>query len=191
MQTKIDINIPKTSRARSVVPGHVFRQVHFKWVPPAFAVEYEKFEGKLVTEKPQYDSLTTFAANPSMKGIYSVSGNPDDMMAKYFAGYLVHLHMAANPNAHVVWQPIYGGFDNKLIENPIQGITMLVLTNLTPNATAVKLEKARDLLEFYADIPRVVVSAGTDPMTFMCGKLYLPINALAYFQGRSLNTEVI
>lgn len=191
MSTRIDINIPKTSRSRSVVPGHVFRQVAFKWTPSAFAVEYEKFDGKLVTEKPQYDSLATFTANPAMKGIYSVSGNPDDMMAKYFAGYLVHLHMVATPSANVVWHPIYGGFDNKLLENPVQGITMLVLTNLTPNATPVKLEKARDLLEYYSDIPRVVVSAGTDPMSFMCGKLYLPIHALAYFHGRSLNTEVI
>lgn len=190
-QNTIKIEVPKNSRARSVVPGHVFRQQPFKWDVPAFPVEHEKFEGKLVTERPQIESFKTFIGDPSFKGIYSVAGSPDDVQAKYFAAYLTHVHMQAFPQACVVWHPLYGGFSNQLLENPISGVSLLVLYNLTPSSTPVKLEKARDLLEYYNDAARIVISAGTDPVTFMCGKLFMPINGIAMHLGKALNVEVL
>lgn len=185
------IEVPKNSRARSVVPGHIFRQPPFTWEPRAFAIELPKFDGKLVSEGPQKESLDTFIANPGYKGIFAVSGNPDDQMAKYFAAYLVHHHLQTFPSAVVHWETVYGGFDNKLLAQPRDDISMLVLSNLTAESTAAKLEKTRDLLEYYSNIPRIVVSAGTDPMSFLCGRLYCPVNAMVYIQARSLNTTVI
>lgn len=185
------IDVPKTSRARTIVPGHVFRQTAFNWEPQAFAVEHEKFDGKLVSETPQKQSLETFIANPGYKGIFGVAGNPDDQMAKYFAAYLVHQHMQTYPSGAVHWEVLYGGFENKLLTQPKDGISMLVLSNLTVDSTQSKLEKARDLLEYYSNIPRIVVIAGTDPMSFLCGKLYCPVNAMVYIQGKALNSVVI
>ncbi len=185
------IEVPKLSRARAAVPGSVFRQAPFTWEPQAFAVEHEKFIDKLVSEAPQRQSVETFLANPGYKGIFGVAGNPDDQMAKYFAAYLVHHHMKTFPHASVHWETVYGGFENKLLKEPKDGISMLVLSNLTVDSTAVKMEKARDLLEYYSNIPRVVVCTGTDPMSFLCCKLYCPINAMVYIQGKALNLQVI
>lgn len=190
MENIVKIEVPKSSRARNVVPGHVFRQAPFKWNIPAFAVEYEKFEGKLVTEKPQADSLETFTKDPAFGGIYSIGGTPDDVQAKYFAAYLTHLHMQKFPNANVVWQPMYGGFSNKLLDHPISSITLLVLYNLTPTSTAVKIEKTRDLLEHYSNTTRIVINAGTDPVTFMCGRLFMPIHGLAMHTSKALSVDI-
>lgn len=188
----LNINVPASSKARPFIPGHVFRQAHFKWQPQAFALEDAKFEGKLVSEKLQIDSLATFEQNTKFPGIFAIGGNPDDARAKYFAAYLTHLHMQANGAAsHVIWEPIYGGFENRLLSKPDENVSMLVLYNLTPEATATKLEKTRDLLEHYSNIPRVIVLAGGDPVSFLCGRLHVPLNAIVYLQGQVLNTIVI
>lgn len=185
------IKCDNSARLRSVVPGSVFRQPPFKWTPTPFAVEHEKFDGKFVGENLQKASLKAFVSDPSFKGIFCVAGNPDDMMAKYLAAFLVMKHQQAFPNSMVKWEQLYGGFENKLIKEPVDGLTMLVISNITPDSTPVKLEKARDLLEHYNNIPRVVVAAGCDPISMLCGKLHVPINGMVYLQGKTFNSMVV
>lgn len=126
--------------------------------------------------------------------IYGVAGNPDDSKAKYFAAYLVASHIAhMRGEANVVWAPMYGGFDNPHMDENRASPTMLVLTNLTPNSTNFKLEKTRDLLEKFSDVPRVVVSCGMDPLSFLATRLFVPIHGLAYFSEALVkkNVEII
>ena len=73
---------------------------------------------------------------------------------------------------------LFGGNYDKLrssdeFRNSIGSIGLLVLNNLAENSTVEKIEKARDLCTLYADIPRVVVVAGIDPMVFSIEKLHL------------------
>jgi hypothetical protein len=170
-----------------VVPGSVWKQGAFKWEPSTFACESEKLHEKFIEPSVQNDSLLRFMKEPDLPMIYCVSGNPDDLKAKFFAAYLVQIHQQVlGLRANVVWHTIYGGFDNPLLKeyDPVDGKTdptMLVLSNLTPNAPGLKLDKTRDLLERFQDIPRIVVCAGEDPLSFMTTRLYSPVHALAYF----------
>lgn len=184
-------------QVRAMIPGSVWRQGPFKWDPVAFVTENEKLNDKLIEAKVQNASLSMFLDAPDTPMIYGVAGNPDDSKAKLFAAMLVNAHMnhMGPVKGNVLWHVLYGGFDNKIMKeyDEIDGKTrpsMLVLSNLTPNSTGVKLEKARDLIERFADIPIVVVSAGEDPMSFLTTRLYVPVNGLAYFSDSLIKKRI-
>lgn len=178
------IEVKQSPIIKSIVPGHVFRQVPFKFAPITFAPESERLNDKFFEPNVQNHSLAVFNKDPTTKMIYGISGNPDDSKAKYFAAYLVQQHIKAlGSSAVVVWNPIYGGYQNQLMDrsSDSNSPTLIVLTNLTPLSTNLKLEKARDILEKYTDIPRIVVCAGIDPVSFLATQLFVPIHGLAYF----------
>lgn len=166
------------------IPSHVYRQTPFKFEPVTFVPESTKLNDKFIEAGVQKKSLEMFIENPNLRMIYGVSGNPHDSKAKYFAAYLCSLHYKKVKNSNIIWYPLYSSFKNNLLDKMINGETakptMLVLTNLTPNSTQFRLEKARDLIEYFNDIPRVVVCAGEDPMSFLATRLYVPINGVFY-----------
>lgn len=181
------IIVPR-SDALAMLPGSIWQQSPFKWDPLPFGLESEKLQSdKIVDAKVQDDSLQRFMNKPDAPLIYGVCGNPSETKARYFAAYLVMLHckhigVKANP----VWHGLYGGFDNKLLKDysvvdPMYEPSILVLCNLASNSTSTKLEKAKDLIERFSSIPRIVVAAGEDPISFLSTKLYVECNALAYF----------
>lgn len=164
---------------------------YLKWAPTAFTVESPRLEQRIIEASVQEASLAAFTANPRRAMTYVVAGNPDDKDAKYFAAYLTQLHIQAlGINAEPRWESMTGVFDNPAMkENP----TMLVVTNLTPRSSNLKFEKTRDLLERHAAIPKVLVVAGEDPISFAATRLYAPVHALAYFGSPTSRTfnEVI
>ena len=190
------IKVRATSALRSIVPGTVWRQAPFKWDPQAFGVESERVHDRVIEATTQNNSLTAFLEDPEAPIIYGVSGNPDDARAKLFAAYLVAAHTERlGLRANVVWHTLYGQFDNPLLReyDPVDGKaspTLLVLSNLTAGSTGVKLEKARDLIERFSEIPRIVVSAGEDPISFHSTRLYTQINALAYFPNSMIKRRI-
>lgn len=193
---RVEVRHP-SQQLRAMIPGSVWKQGAFKWDPLAFVAESERLEDRIIEERIQRSSLAMFMDDPTAPMIYGVSGNPDDSKAKLFAAMLAQIHMnhVGNVKGNILWHVLYGGFDNKVLReyDEIDGKTapsMLVLSNLTPNSTSVKLEKARDLLERFADIPRIVVSAGEDPMSFLTTRLYVPVNGVAYFSESLVKKRV-
>jgi hypothetical protein len=189
------INVKQTTLIRSIVPGSVWRQRPFKWEPQPFAPESERLKDTIKDETLQNRSLRLFTDDPTLPMIYCVAGTPDDSKAKYFAAYLVSLHLEKlKSKARVVWQSLYGGFDNPLFKDygyySEDDPTLIVMSNLSPTATGTKLDKCRDNLERFANIPRIVVVAGEDPFSFMATRLYAPINALAYFSEALMKKRV-
>lgn len=190
------IVVRPTHTLKSIVPGHVWKQTAFKWDPVPFGPESERLNERVIEPRVQNQSLLSYLEDVREPIVYGVSGNPDDAKAKYFAAYLVAAHLEKlGSKANVVWHTLYGGFNNPLLTeyDPVDGKadpTLLVLSNLTPASTNVKLEKARDLLERFSDIPRIVVIAGEDPLSFLTTRLYSPINALAYFSESLLKKRM-
>ncbi|QDH83417.1 hypothetical protein [Achromobacter phage Motura] len=188
LPTKIEI---KTKHP--LIPGYVFRQAPFKWDPIIFSLESEKLKSALIEPAGQDESLELFLNSPMAPMLYSVSGAPDDAKALYFAAYLMAHHIKHVPNANPVWHSLYGGFSNPLLDKARDGNllpSMLILTNLTPTSTGSKLEKARDLLTHFQNIPRIVVSAGIDPISFFATSLHLPVNGFAYFSEALIKSRV-
>lgn len=189
LPTKIEVR--NHGQIANIVPGHVWRTKAFKWQPLAFATESEQLNSKFVESGTQDKSLAMFLKNPRTPMIYGISGNPDDSKAKYLAAFLVAAHMKTlGTDANPVWAPMYGGFDNPYMSDDKAKPTLLVLTNLTPNSTTFKLEKARDLLEKFSDIPRIVVVAGMDPMSFLTTRLHVPIHGIAYLSEGLVKQKV-
>lgn len=185
------IEVVHKGQINNIVPSHVWRTRPFRWEPITFATESEQLNNKFVEPSMQDRSLSMFLQDPSTPMVYGVSGNPDDSKAKYFAAFLVAAHMKAlGSDANPVWAPMYSGFDNPYMSDDRAPPSMLVLTNMTPNSTNLKLEKARDLIEKFSDIPRIVVVAGMDPMSFLTTRLHVPVNALAYFSEALIKSRV-
>jgi tricorn protease-like protein len=166
------------------VPGSVWRQGSFYWSPTAFVVESERLDGRIIEASAQENSVNRFYEKPASAYNYVVTGNPDDSKAKYFAAYLVSLHKKhLGVKANVVWETVYGGFSNPLMDKSISP-TMLVLSNVTAESTAVKLEKVRDLIERFPNCMKVVVGAGEDPISFASLRLRIPVHGIAYFASK-------
>lgn len=187
---KIDVKL--SPLVRECVPGHVFRISSFRFDPMPFGVESQRLNERIIEPSVQRKSLEAYIEDPLRPSIYCVSGNPDDVKAKYFAAYLVQEHIRVCPEPRVEWYPLYSGFNNPLVERDrnLGSPSLIVLTNLTPASTPQKLEKARDVLERFPDVPRIVVCAGMDPLSFMATRLYSPVNFLAYFSEALVKTRI-
>lgn len=75
-----------------------------------------------------------------------------------------------------VWHRVMGGFPDALRDAKTKSnMSMLIITNVGPDSTQHKLEKVRDLLELYDNIPRIVVVNGCDPITFFAEKMRMPL----------------
>lgn len=185
------IEVKQHGPVTHVVPGSVWRVKPFKWNPVTFATESEQLNHKFVEPHKQDQSLMMFLDDPLTPMIMGISGSPDDSKAKYMAAYLVDVHMKhMKGHANPLWATVYGGFDNPYINNDKASPTLVVITNLTPNSTTTKLEKARDIIEYYPDVPRLIVVAGMDPMSFLTCKLHIPVNGLIYLSEGLLKQRV-
>lgn len=115
-----------------------------------------------------------------------IGGTPTDLRAKQVA---LHLFLNAledyqsrdtrkNTNRSLpFWHHVYGGFGDPIRDLKSDFPCFLVISNLTPDCTGVKLEKVRDILTKFnnLNIPVLVVCAGMDPYTFFTTKLYYPM----------------
>jgi hypothetical protein len=152
-----------------------------------------------ISIKRQYNSLTQLMANPLRAApTICISSFPTDLKAKLIACQImnqaIEQHQARNRKYGQTlpkWHKVYGGYKDPLRDRDIEKEKdgneypcLLILTNVLPDSTPYKLEKLRDLLEKYDDIPRIVVMSGTDPITFFATKLQYPLN-----HGIYLGTE--
>lgn len=172
------------------VPGYVYRHPPFAFQPKAFMLESPKLDGRIIAASAQQDSLNQFEEDPRQPMVYVVTGNPDDVRALYFAAYLAQIHKRYVQNATIVWEPVYASWDNPGLKySGLREPSMIVLTNLAENSTNFKLERAKDMMARWPSIPRVIVAAGEDPISFGSTKLHVPCNGIAYF-GSSMVKSV-
>uniref|UniRef100_A0AB39CEB7 DNA polymerase n=1 Tax=Pseudomonas phage HRDY3 TaxID=3236930 RepID=A0AB39CEB7_9VIRU len=76
--------------------------------------------------------------------------------------------------------PVYhrvmsGFYDELLAEKTRRNISMLIIANIGLDNSQIKLDKVRDLLEKYDNIPRIVVVNGCDPVSFFAEKMRMPM----------------
>jgi len=161
------------------------RQRRLLWDPTGFVIENDRLENKIIEAEVQTKSLERWVKNPKMPVTYIVAGSTNDEKAKYFAAHLVDIHrQRLGVNAEVWWEPIYNGYENKLIQRETSP-SLIVLTNLTTVSNYLKYDKARDVIERFPSVPKIIVVAGEDPISFAAVRLHVACHALAYF-GSSL-----
>lgn len=159
----------------------VLLQKPFEFMPTSFTSEIEGLKPKAFTRQRQLQMFESFLADPLAPRSFCITSAPNDSMAKLLAAWMMQYAIGKDINTHKLplWIDLMGGFENKFVVNKV-GASLLVLNNVGTDSTQPKLEKLRDILETYTDIPKIVVAHGCDPYMFFQRHLYLPLHGLAY-----------
>jgi hypothetical protein len=92
------------------------------------------------------------------------------------------------------WRVFGGNYDkirqNEEYRTSISKVGMLLLSNIAANSSPEKIEKARDLLAIYSDIPRVVTVVGCDPLVFALDHLYMRPDRVLHLGRRSEDRQI-
>lgn len=137
---------------------------------------------KAITVKTQLTVLSNLMDHP-LRGspIIGIGSFPSDMRAKMLAANIMDRAITfqttrdrRNPSHYPLWHRVYGGFGDPLLDNQ-QSMSMLIISNVGLDSTAPKIEKVRDLLTKYDNIPRIVITHGCDPMEFFLTKMHMPM----------------
>jgi hypothetical protein len=129
-----------------------------------------------------------------------ISSVPSDMRAKQLAVQMFwhasQEHRAGNrPNRRSfstppLWHRLYGGFDEPLMNHTGERPSLLVLTNVLEDSTASKIEKTRDLLEKFSEVPRIIVTGGTDPLQIFRTRLFYPVDACVFLDSAGNSASI-
>ena len=160
-----------------------------------------KFQGQVKHIRPsnQYKVFikTYKACNGLKRGIdywtYFISGKCDPKKARYCAAllmdsYLTHCHRMNEKGEQVrlpYWHSLYG-FKDKLIERELQdriGIPgLLVIDCLFNECTTGKMDRVRDLLSMFSNIPTILIGSGFNPAEMCRDNLYIMPNKMLYLE---------
>lgn len=195
------IEIPQDSRrqlAHVGVQGIVFAQKPFALDSQVGIITGATKTGKPrnIRKQEQIDAFAKVLSKP-LHTPYTmcIASAGTDMRAKYAAAFLllrgveVHSKLRRDTNRlSPLWHVVTGSYMDEVRDRgtrPGKRPAMLVLTNITADSSEVKVEKLRDLLELYSDIPRIVTLTGTDPVTFFNTRLDYPLNFGLYLNVAS------
>lgn len=142
---------------------------------------------RALSKSKQLDSFYNILHNP-LHGAYvmCISSFPTNLAAKQTAlmllsamlnKYHAHRDRYADPP---IWHDLYG--DNKDDLRDATDLTpcAIILSNIYENSVNWKIEKLRDILERYRNVPRIVVLGGEDPAAFFSFKVHFPIKAALF-----------
>lgn len=149
---------------------------------------YDSGDSKVISidKRKQYGYVDAILESPFDPYVACISSQPNEGKAKLLAGYLfaqaITSYSKGLPDTlrdynMPLWVNLVGGYKNQVLDR-IKDLrpSMLVIGNLPINSTDAKMEKARDLLCVCDNIPRILVSSGSDPLTLMYSKLYMEVN---------------
>lgn len=161
-------------------------------------IGYAQIPTKVISTGRQYKALQAVMENP-LHGSYviGISSFPSDARAKHLAQTIMSRGIDSWMKHHragralPLWHRVYGSFGDPLRDKSNQDMpSMLVISNVNDASTGNKLEKVRDLLEKYADIPRIVVSGGAPPCNLFASKLFSPMR-IGIYMGPNNMVKVI
>lgn len=173
----------------------------------SFVSQVEGLRDKRIEKSKQVDSILKLIADPFL-GPYvaCISGTPHDVNAKLLGAYIMMQAVTLQANkeeltkkqqrrlkdkSFPIWHNLYGGFDNPLVTKDNSSIhkpSLIIISNVTLDSTGPKIEKLRDILEAYSSIPRIVIAAGTDPLTLFHSRLHSNLNFCCHL-GSSLTKK--
>jgi hypothetical protein len=115
----------------------------------------------------------------------AIGSFPSDFRAKLVALNVLlsaaeHKDEKARAHQQPVWHRVYGGYRDKLLDDPHCSPCFIVITNIDVASTPQKVEKVRDILTKFDTIPKVVVVSGCDPIWFFANRLHLPLDRALY-----------
>lgn len=144
---------------------------------------------RTISPAKQYKVLCSVLDHP-LRSAYTIgiSSFPSDARAKHLAITIMHRAILAyksatrrrNGLALPLWHRVYGGFNDVLRDKQVDTPCMLIISNIGVESTPSKIEKVRDILEKFSNIPRIVVMGGDPPCNLFANKLHFPMKAGFY-----------
>lgn len=174
------------------VPGSVFMQRAIDLKDAVGMIESTTLTGrpKIIKKEKQIEVFkNTLNRVIDAPYVYCISSIGNDLQSKFVAAYMLNraLRHFAGMRNHVnlnapAWHTLYGSYsdDYRDIARKVRKgrkPAVIVLSNVVANSSEVKVEKLRDLLELFSDVPRIVPISGVDPFTFFRERLYYPLTA--------------
>lgn len=164
--------------------SHLIGQSPFSLKDAAINIPIERFNGDkdIITKNRQSSDWTELWDDPFfLPYTLCISSSPSEVMG-HMAAMRLFLRAIAKTKSEKragipKWHTLYGGYTDKLRNADVKSdINLLVISNIASNSTDLKIEKLRDIMAMYSDIPKVLVMANENPMDFMMDKLHMPVN---------------
>jgi hypothetical protein len=162
----------------------------FRLKPSSFTAQIEGLKPKHIDSEQQIEWYSKVLENPFKPWCFCITSDPNDRMAKLAAAFIMQRAIRMSSDRMPLWHDIMGTFDNPIVSEEVSRPSLLIISNVLPNSTAVKFEKLRDILEYHSKIPRIIVSAGEDPFTFFQKHLYYPLNGCVYLRSGIVKSDV-
>lgn len=136
----------------------------------------------------QLRTLHMISKNPLAKNyVLGISSYPTDQRAKQLASWLMYLGCKQHAIKHrpgrglPLWHRVFGSYKDSLRDDvQLETPGLLVITNVNEESTPVKMEKVRDLLEKYHNIPRIVVCGGMNAASLFANRLHYPLDGAVH-----------
>jgi len=158
-------------------------------------LEFSRQDAITVTKQLDgYDSVLSYI-DRGKAPVIGISSTPTDDRAKqlalHFMEYYVRKQRENAVGGRPLWHRVYGGYRDKLVEdNPKLGF--LVISNFNTESTQAKLEKVRDLIELYPNIPKILVMSGTDPISLISQRLRYSLTHAFYIgSNKTIHRDVM
>lgn len=160
-----------------------------KWLPEDYSIPK-------TSVRRQISSLYKMLNNPMYGSpIVCIGSMVTDERAKFLAMTFMDIAIqqmkdgAQKGKRMPKWHKLLGNYQDELRDSKERpNYAMLVLTNVAPDSTPVKLEKLRDILEMYDSVPRIVVVNGSDPVSFFAEKIRMPLERAFYLNNKGRHT---
>lgn len=145
----------------------------------------EKFPYKSISINKQLNAFDSILENP-LRGsyVFGIGSVSTDLAAKQVAITIMNSAFRTymfstyyQKKDYPLWHKVYGSLGDPLRDSQKENPSMLIISNVAENSTNIKIEKTRDLLEKFSNIPRIVVVSGQNPATFFAEKLHFPMKA--------------
>lgn len=174
------IKVEKTPELAAVVPGQVWAVQPFQFNAQSFSPKANTLNAKRFTAKLQEQCLNAFITHPNKPLTYICASQPDYQQAMYFAAYLASIHIKKIKSSNVHWEQINNYIASDLSTESYAKPSMIVLSVCYEDTTSYRVEKIRDIIEAFPNIPKVIVASGIDPISLAAYKLHIPVNAVYY-----------
>jgi hypothetical protein len=174
------------------LPSSVVAVRNLEFRPTTFTSAIEGLKPRTFTLAKQLKMFDDFMDNPMLPKTYCIVSAPNDSQAKWLAAFMMQTALAAKGkhDPMPIWHNLLAGFANSLVDDKAK-TSFLILNNVGTTSTAPKLEKLRDCLETFDNIPKVVIATGCDPFEFFTKYMYLPVNSVFYMTKEIVKRTII
>lgn len=184
------IKISKSQTLQSIIPGRVWAIPAFEFDGISFTPSTDMLNPKIYGRKVQEQSLGLFIKKPNRPQTYICSSQPDDSHASLLAAFLVEQHIKKVKNNNVVWEHLNTFYNSQLSLDQSAKPTMLVISTCYENMTFSRIERVRDIVNAFYDIPKIIVASGIDPISLAAYKLHIPVHAIYYSEDPIMKSKL-